>query len=213
MKKALFLTHINNYRMGLVQYTIPTICHWARKNGYELYWITTKYFNREAITCEKMQAGRFLDGLDYAAVVDADIMLRPDFVDPVGRIEDKYVWASYGFRSATRFALDDIVTISGGFYGTHKSNFSLWDFPKSDKEWEDMESKTLKNPHLLDEVVLCSNIIKNNLEIEGVHDDPDAYIRHFGSELIIDGLDTGIAQARETWLDWAAIWSELRTQS
>lgn len=204
--KKLFCIKINQYREELCRYTTPTVRYWAALNGWEYIEITERKFNGYPITLEKLQVRDFIDGCDHAAVVDADIIIRPDLECPTSIQEPGIVWASYGFEASTRFNNLKGQALSGGFYGTSKESFCLWDLPNLNDALEG----TKENTHLIDEWCIAYNITKHNLQYNGIDHDPDRYIMHFGSELICQGIDLGVEQARNVWNDLAYLWPDLK---
>lgn len=205
--KKIFCIKVNEYRPELCRYTTPTVRYWAALNGWEYIEINNRLFNGYPVTLEKMQVSGLIHGCDHAAVVDADIMIRPDFECPTKNQERGVVWASYGFKASDRFQGINGSGISGGFYGTSKESFKLWDLPNLN----DAMAGVKENPHLIDEWCVAFNISKYNLIVNGVEHDPDAYIKHFGSELVHQNIDKGIEQARDLWNEWVTIWPEIKT--
>jgi len=158
------------------------------------------------VTAEKLQIHELLDGLEHAAFVDADIMIRPDFECPTKNQERGIVWASYGFDAKDRLGING-KGVSGGFYGTSKESFKLWDLPNL----VDAMAGVKDNPHLIDEWCIAFNISKYNLIVNGVDHDPDAYIKHFGSELVRKDIDFGVELSKFLWKEWVSIWPNLKT--
>jgi hypothetical protein len=207
--KKLFTLKVNNYRPELCKVTTPTQKTWAEKNGWQYHEITERSMRKLPVTAEKLQVHELLDGLEHAAFVDADIMIRPDFECPTTNQERGIVWASYGFDAVTRFTGVDGFGISGGFYGTSKESFKLWDWP----DWKEAVLNTKENPHLIDEWVIAYNLNKHKLQYNGVSHFVDSQIVHFGSELIQNGFDLGVEQASRLWQEWVTIWPEIKMHS
>ncbi len=208
MKKLLFVLNVGDYRPELCRFTIPTTRLWAEKNGWEFREIKSRAFGPWVpITGEKMQIRDMLGDADWAMHVDADVMLRPDFPDPSERLD--CVFSSYGFDAEKSFKGLKGKCFSGGFYGAPRKYFSIWDYPKTREEWEAAVAACAR-PHIIDEYIVSRNRIQNDFPFSGPAFDIDAFVNHFGSELIVQGGDRGVELAKETWENWRLIWPEIQ---
>jgi hypothetical protein len=83
IKKKIHIVYINDFFPELFKITYPTIKLYAEKNGYEINLITERKFPNWHIHYEKMQI--YEDGKNYHlnVLVDADLMIHPDYPDIV----------------------------------------------------------------------------------------------------------------------------------
>jgi hypothetical protein len=204
--KKLFVLRVGDYRPELCRYTIPTIKAWAEQNDWTYQEINERKFPWAPITGEKMQIKDMVDGCEWAMHVDADVMLRPDTPCPADRPK---VFSSYEIPNAERLFKGLKKGVSGGYYGAHRNFFGLWEQPQTEEEWAAAVS-CCERPHIVDEYLISRNIQIMGAEVDGVCHDVDAHVRHFGSELVVDGADGGVALARDAWYDWQHIWPHLK---
>lgn len=209
--KRLFVVRIGNYRKELCAFTIPTIKAWCANNGWEYNEITERKFPTRPVTAEKMQVRELVSGCEWAMLVDADVMLRPDTEDL--SIGDPCVFSSYELKTKD-FFYDLSTGLSGGYYGAYKDYFDLWNPPVDEADWQHC-LKNIYKPHVIDEYIVSRNLERMNPKpkFEGVAHFVDAKVVHLGSELIKDGIDEGVSLAMEKWLDWIEIWPHLKNFS
>lgn len=216
MLKNLFVLRIGDFRPDLCEFTIPTIKHWCAKNGWVYNEITKRRYNDLPITAEKLQVHNLGKDSEWNILCDADLMLRPDFVDPVSFTAPNVVASSYHFRASDKFKTNIYferderdLGLSGGFVLTSKFTHDLWTPPAL---WTLALSAT-KNKHLIDEYVISTNLAKYGLCYDGVSNEPDRYIVHFGdADKTDEEKRQGALKAKELWLDWLHIWPSLGNQ-
>lgn len=214
MLKKLFVLRIGNYRPDLCEYTIPTIKNWASKNDYHYEEIIQRVFDEKyPITIEKMQVHGLGAGSEWNILCDADLMLRPDFIDPVSFTNYNTVASSYHFDADQKFQVNKYfmrdgrnLGLSGGFVLSSFMTHDIWKHLNPDVALEG----TSRNPHLIDEYMISTNLAKYGLKYDGVSHNPDEYILHFGdADKTEEEKRAGACKARELWESWILIWPEL----
>lgn len=212
-KKEIFVVRVNNYWPELCEFTIPTIKNWAEKNGWKYSEITERKFDGLPFTAEKLQIHELGSDNDWSAICDADLMLRPDFLDPSKILSPFEVASSYRFDARDKFAgIEDDgrnIGISGGFVVTSRLTHELW---KNPSDWESALKSTSANPHLIDEQVIANNLARLKYPFNGVSEEPDTYIVHFGGtndKKTYYEKQAEVVRAKDLWLNWCLIWPEL----
>jgi len=86
------------------------------------------------ITSEKLQVYNLGKLSDWNCICDADLMLRPDFVDPTSWSQHNIVRSSYHFKASEKFVYNKYferdgrdIGLSGGFIITHRICHDLWE--------------------------------------------------------------------------------------
>lgn len=216
MLKRLFVLRIDNYWPELCAFTIPTIKAWCQKNGWEYNEITERHHNPIAsATFSKTKIYELGADSDWNIICDADLMLRPDFFDPTTFCDQYIIRSSYSFKASTRFPIckyflrnNRNVGISGGFVLTSKLTHDLW---KADELSDEM----IKS-HLADEWIISRNLAKYGLHYDGISNDPDKYIVHFGGTLghtTHEEKTVAVEKAKELFHSWSLIWPFIANQS
>lgn len=214
MKKTLFVLRVNNFRPDLCEYTIPTIRFWAKRNGWEYREINERFLPKAPVTYEKLQISWLGDDSDWNLLCDADVMLKPTFLDPTSFFNPNTVGSSYGFAVSAKFKSNIYferdgrnLGLSGGFILSSRLTHDLWNLPHN---FEEALDGTEKNPHLIDEYVISTNLARYGLKHSGVSNDPDNYIHHFGQEI---KHETAMEKVKDLWLDWCEVWPDLTFQN
>lgn len=169
------------------------------------------------ITAEKLQIYNIGRLSDWNCICDADLMLRPDFVDPSNWGSPEIVRSSYSFKASEKFVMNKFferncrdLGLSGGFVMASQMCHDVWEYPNS---WLYALTQ-VHNKHLIDEYVIAKNMARYGLHYDGVSNEPDKYIVHFGDADIKEAQKKkDVVRAKELYLDWLEIWPSIASQS
>jgi hypothetical protein len=203
-KRMIHVPVINNYFPELCELTIPTIERWAKRIKAKVNIITTQRWPAWPILYEKMQV--YFDGqnADWNILLDADILIRPDTIDPLYiNIMPEQVAAKDSYHAHTQLKLDYAFYRDGRNIGlstctiiTHRECHALWTpLNMGPKEACD---KILIDRMIVDEYALSRNLARYGFSLTAPFNPNTDYdkIYHLGA----------FAQDKNKILDLAKKW-------
>ena len=106
LKRKLHVVYINDFFPELWKLTLPSIEAYADKHGYELNIISKRKFPEWHINYEKMQV--YEDGMDCDVnlLVDADILIHPQYPDLLGLCPPNWISVMDAYYASEKLLLN-----------------------------------------------------------------------------------------------------------
>lgn len=188
MKKIIHVVYINDFFPELWRYTYPTIKYYADRIGADLNVITKRKFPEWHIHYEKVQV--YEDGkyADANFLVDADIMIHPQFPDFTQISPPHHISFNDNYFASDKFILNDYFLRDGRNVGiasnaliSYKSTHDVWE-PLSITP-EEGRKITIVREGDIDEYLLSHNMAKYGLKYTGITWEPwqREYFQHLGT--------------------------------
>jgi hypothetical protein len=215
MTKKVWALRIGNYWPEMCSISMPLIQYWAEKNGWKFETISIRAWPEMPVTYEKLQVSFRGSHATHNLLLDLDLLLRPDFVDPSQWIHPAFVASSYAFDALTMFKPDKYfvrdgrnIGIAGGCVYSTELTHEVWE-PAYDLSGQQILEST-KRAHIADEFCLSRNLAKYGLKHTGISQDPDRYLVHIGAEgLSAEEKAEKVKQAWNIIDDWSREFPDL----
>lgn len=169
MRVTLWTVRVGDYYPEFCDITTAHMRSYADRIGADFRVIHQRKFPDRKPNFEKFQVGICGNDSDYNILMDADILLPPDFPDLTEKVPVECVgaWTGYGahyhFRNPDKYFLRDQrdLAIVTNMVVTTRLTHDAWEFPKeSEKELE----RHCWNPWCTDEFVFSRNVAKYGLK-------------------------------------------------
>lgn len=133
MKKILHLVNIGDFFPELFSLSFPTVQAYAERCGYEINLITERKFPEFHINYEKMQVWEDGKDADINLLVDADVLIHPQFPDVKDIVPPHHIAFNDNYNASSKFNLNDYflrdgrdVGIASNFVVSYRSTHDLW---------------------------------------------------------------------------------------
>src|SRR6185369_17056089 len=128
-----FTLRVNNYFPELCQITIPWIRAYAHRLGAEFVEVTERKYPEFPPTYEKLQLYDLSRGCDWAILIDADMIINPDFPDVLSITPPDFVGLYMTYQADSLFEADQYFVrdgrrlgIASNFLVVHDCNHDIW---------------------------------------------------------------------------------------
>jgi len=206
MKKILHVVNINNFFPELFAYTFPTIKKFAKRHGWEINLITERKFPEWHINYEKMQVWEDGKNADINLLVDADVLIHPQFPCASDIVPNHYVGFNDNYHASKKFLLNDYfirdgrdVGIASNFVVTHKSTHELWKPLKNITPDQGKEITFIREGDI-DEYCLSCNMAKYGLKYCGITWEP--WMRKFLVHTGTGDKELALQMAKKATEEW-----------
>lgn len=133
MKKILHLVNIGDFFPELFSLSFPTVQAYAERCGYEINLITERKFPEFHINYEKMQVWEDGKDADINLLIDADVLIHPQFPDVKDIVPPHHIAFNDNYNASSKFNLNDYflrdgrdVGIASNFVVSYRSTHDLW---------------------------------------------------------------------------------------
>ena len=133
MKKILHLVNIGDFFPELFSLSFPTVQAYAERCGYEINLIIERKFPEFHINYEKMQVWEDGKDADINLLVDADVLIHPQFPDVKDIVPPHHIAFNDNYNASSKFNLNDYflrdgrdVGIASNFVVSYRSTHDLW---------------------------------------------------------------------------------------
>ena len=211
MKKTLYTVCVDNYFPELMTYTFPNLKQYAKKIGADFHVITERKFPEFPPPYEKVQIYELGKENDWNILVDADLLLHPDFED-ITLMDPRYIHFHAGYEALDIFTPDHYFLRDGRNRGittnlmfVSRLCHDIW--TPLEFGWDIAKTKTGRL-HIIDEYCISRNMAKFGIGYDGVcfSKESQYLIEHFGmmdrSEETIKEL---LKQAEITASKWNSV--------
>lgn len=121
-KSVIYVLRINDYLPKLCNYTIPTIEQYAKKINAEVQIITKGKFLGWPVSYEKMQIYDLGKDNEWNVLIDADILIHPDFPNIITRSKKDMITSWMQYNSSELYHKADKCFMRQKLkYGSNKS--------------------------------------------------------------------------------------------
>jgi len=188
LKKIIHVVYINDFFPELFKITFPTVKKYAENNGYEINLITERKFPEWHIHYEKMQVYEAGKDADINILLDADILIHPNYPDVKNIIPPSRVAFNEAYNISAKCRLNKYFVRDGRDVGI-ASNFVMSSYLTHDL-WkplsitpEEGKKITLVREGDIDEYCLSHNLAKYGLKYSGLtwHEWMRNYVIHTGT--------------------------------
>lgn len=209
MKKIIHCVYINDYFPELWELCLPSIKEYAYRTRSELNIISKRKFPEWHINYEKFQV--YEDGkyADANFLIDADILIHPEFPDfSSGITFPHHIAFNDNYHASTKFNIEDNlyfqrdgrnVGIASNALISFKSTHDVWE-PLSITPEEGREITYVREGDI-DEYGLSVNMAKYGLKYTGITWEP--WQRYFFVHIGCGDRQKAIELARETLYNWS----------
>jgi hypothetical protein len=205
VKAEIFVVNIDNYFPELCEISLPTIDAYAKKIGGKMTIISSREYTREhygfPVTVEKLQAVK--SEADYVLIVDADMIIHPDFWDITRIISSTTIGAWMSYDAKNLFGEHEYFDRFGQYRGI-ATNFlvvpQIWknDILSFDRQEALAGFKTIKRSFILDEYIVSLHAAKYGARLGGIITENNAnQIKHINVTTDNKGKETAIKEAQK----------------
>ena len=170
--KTVYVVRVDNYFPELCELTFPWISRYADRIGARMEVIEDRRFPEFPPTYEKLQIYERGKSNDWNILIDADMLVGPDFPDatqitPIDRIGLFMQYdASLLFEADQYFARDGRrFGIVSNLLAVHKTCHDFW--TPLDYGFQEAKNRT-KRVHIVDEFCLSRNVARFGLKTAGL---------------------------------------------
>ena len=188
MKKILHIVNINNFFPELFEMTFPTVQAYAQRYGYDINLITERKFPGFHINYEKMQVWEAGKDADVNLLVDADVLIHPQFPDAATIVPPHHIGFNDNYNASTKFHMNHYfmrdgrdVGIASNFVISYRSTHDVWE-PLTITP-EQGRRITFVREGDIDEYCISQNMAKYGLRYTGITWEPwqREYLIHTGT--------------------------------
>jgi hypothetical protein len=177
MKKILHLVNIGDFFPELFSLTFPTVQAYAERCGYKINLITERKFPEFHINYEKMQVWEDGKDADLNLLVDADVLIHPQFPDVKDIVPPHHIAFNDNYNASSKFYLNDYFRRDGRDVGI-ASNFVV-SYRSTHDLWRPLEITPDEGRHItfvregdIDEYCISQNMSKYGLRYTGITWEP-----------------------------------------
>ncbi|MBM3207921.1 MAG: hypothetical protein FJZ57_04875 [Chlamydiae bacterium] len=188
MIKRIHIVNINNFFPELFELTYPTVEAYAKKFGYEINLITERKFPDWHINYEKMQVWEDGKGANLNILLDADVLIHPEFNDVMTFVPRNFIAFNDNYNASAKFKLNNYfirdqrdVGIASNFVVSTDLTHDVWKPLKITPE--EGKEITFVREGDIDEYCLSHNMAKYGLKYCGITWKPwmRKYVVHTGT--------------------------------
>ena len=208
MKKIIHCVYINDYFPELWEMCLPTIKQYAHKTQSELNIITQRKFSDWHINYEKMQVYEDGKHADCNFLIDADIMIHPQFPDfSSGITLPHHIAFNDNYHASTKFHVEDNLYFQRDGRDVGIASNAVISFKSTHDVWEPLSITPQQGRDItfvregdIDEYTLSHNMAKYGLKYTGItwEEWQRYYFVHIGCGDRAKALDL----ARQTLYNW-----------
>lgn len=160
-----------NYFPELFELTYLTIERYSKKIGAKLNIISDRRFPDYPILAEKLQIYQTGADADWNLLLDADILVHPNAINPFTYFDPRFVGIKDDYKASTQLRPDIYFVrdgrdlgISGCLVATSRLTHDLWEFPPPDLTREEILDNILQDRKIVDEYIISRNLAKYGLK-------------------------------------------------
>jgi hypothetical protein len=208
MKKIIHCVYINDYFPELWEMCLPTIKQYAHKTQSELNIITQRKFTNWHINYEKFQVYEDGKHADCNFLIDADVLIHPQFPDFSNGITlPHHIAFNDNYHASTKFHVDNNIYFQRDGRDVGIASNAVISFKSTHDVWEPLNitpDEGRKITHVregdIDEYTLSLNMAKYGLKYTGItwEEWQRYYFVHIGCGDRTKALDL----ARQTLYNW-----------
>jgi hypothetical protein len=208
MKKIIHCVYINDYFPELWEMCLPTIKQYAHKTQSELNIITQRKFTDWHINYEKFQVYEDGKHADCNFLIDADVLIHPQFPDFSNGITlPHHIAFNDNYHASTKFHVDNNIYFQRDGRDVGIASNAVISFKSTHDVWEPLNitpDEGRKITHVregdIDEYTLSLNMAKYGLKYTGItwEEWQRYYFVHIGCGDRTKALDL----ARQTLYNW-----------
>jgi hypothetical protein len=208
MKKIIHVVYIDDYFPELWELCLPTIKQYAYRTGSELNIITQRKFPNWHINYEKFQVYEDGKHADANFLIDADILIHPQFPDfSTGITFPHHIAFNDNYHASTKFNISNNIYFQRDGRDVGIASNALISFRSTHDVWEPLaispeqgKKITLVREGDIDEYALSHNMAKYGLKYTGItwEDWQRHYFVHIGCGDRKKSLDL----AKKTLYNW-----------
>jgi hypothetical protein len=208
MKKIIHCVYINDYFPELWEMCLPTIKQYAHKTQSELNIITQRKFTDWHINYEKFQVYQDGKHADCNFLIDADVLIHPQFPDfSTGITLPHHIAFNDNYHASTKFHVDNNIYFQRDGRDVGIASNAVISFKSTHEVWEPLNitpDEGRKITHVregdIDEYTLSLNMAKYGLKYTGItwEEWQRYYFVHIGCGDRTKALDL----ARQTLYNW-----------
>jgi len=206
MKKAVWVVKIGDYNPKMCALTIPNLMAYADKIGADFHLITERRYPDYGVAIERLQIHELGRGYEWNILIDADMLIHPNFSDATSFVPKDTVWSLMSFPLKILFQVDRHfardsrrIAISPNFLVISDLTHDIWipfDLPIPDY----MLSPVKK--HFLDDFIVSHNLARFGIKYTNKLEDKSGVV-HLGATSNKDMTDDVFEKlARETIERW-----------
>lgn len=209
MKKIIHCVYINDYFPELWEMCLPTIKAYAHKTGSELNIITQRKFSEWHINYEKFQVYEDGKHADANFLIDADILIHPDFPDfATGITFSHHIAFNDNYHASTKFHVENNlyfqrdgrdVGIASNAVISFKSTHDVWEPLKITPE--EGRKITFVREGDIDEYCLSHNMAKYGLKYTGIT--WEQWQRYYFLHIGCGDRELALDTAKRTLYEWS----------
>lgn len=187
--KTVHCVYTNNFFPELWHYTYPLLENYARKINARLNIITENKYPNWHPNYEKLQVYEHGRNSDANLLVDADVLIHPDFPDFTSIVPEHHVAFNENYHADSRFETNDYFLRDGRNVGiatnvlvSYKSTHDIWEPLTISPELAYSKIITGQK-NIVDEYCLSLNLAKYGLKYCGIcwEDWQRYYLVHTGT--------------------------------
>jgi hypothetical protein len=209
MKKIIHCVYINDYFPELWEMCLPTIKQYAHRTGSELNIITKRKFSDWHINYEKFQV--YEDGkyADANFLVDADVLIHPQFPDfATGITFPHHIAFNDNYHASSKFRVENNLYFQRDGRDVGIASNAVISFKSTHDVWEPLTISPEEGKNItfvregdIDEYCLSHNMAKYGLKYTGItwEEWQRYYFIHIGCGDRQLALDT----AKKTLYEWS----------
>lgn len=209
MKKIIHCVYINDFFPELWALCLPTIKQYAYRIGAELNIIQKRKYPQWHINYEKFQVYEDGKEADSNFLIDADILIHPEFPDfSTGITFPHHIAFNDNYHASTKFDLKDNIYFQRDGRDVGIASNAVISFKSTHEVWEPLSITPEQGRRIttvregdIDEYALSLNMAKYGLKYTGItwEEWQRYYFVHIGCGDRIRALDL----ARQTLREWS----------
>lgn len=176
MKKIIHVVYINDYFPELWEMCLPSIKYYAYKIGAELNIITERKFPQWHINYEKTQVYECGKYADANFLIDADVLIHPNFPDFSNGITfPHHIAFNDGYHASSKFKIHNNFYFQRDNRDVGIASNALISFKSTHDVWEPLDITPEEGREItfvregdIDEYLLSHNMAKYGLKYTGI---------------------------------------------
>lgn len=209
MKKIIHCVYINDYFPELWEMCLPTIKQYAYKTKSELNIITQRKFPEWHINYEKFQVYEDGKHADYNFLIDADVLIHPQFPDFSNGITlPHHIAFNDNYHASTKFNITDNIYFQRDGRDVGIASNAVISFKSTHDVWQPLDITPDQGRQItyvregdIDEYCLSHNMAKYGLKYTGItwEEWQRFYFVHIGCGDRVKAIDL----AKKTLYNWS----------
>ena len=209
MKKVIHVVYIDDYFPELWSMTLPTIRAYADRIGADLNVITQRKFPQWHINYEKAQVYEAGCHADANFLIDADILIHPQFPDfATGITFPHHIAFNDNYHASTKFAIEDNIYFQRDGRDVGIASNAVISFRSTHDVWQPLsitpdqgKAITKVREGDIDEYLLSHNMAKYGLKYTGIT--WEEWQRYFFVHIGCGDRMKALEVARDTLREWS----------